>query len=84
MSASPKPDQLRNAIAQVLWNTSALETAQICDALGMPPQPEDAPDPMASKVGYVRRRLIPCNLDQLLEIAQRVEDEYGDGSLSST
>ncbi len=81
MNASPKADQLRNAIAQVLWNPSALETEQICDALGMPPQPEGAPDPMASKVGYVRRRLIPCHLDQLLEIARRVEDEYGDGEL---
>jgi very-short-patch-repair endonuclease len=81
VSTSPKPDQLRNAIAQVLWNPSALETEQICDALGMPPQPEGAPDPMASKVGYVRRRLIPCDLDQLLEIARRVEDEYGDGEL---
>lgn len=81
MSASPKPDQLRNAIAQVLWHTSALETAQICDALGMPPQPEGAADPFASKVSYVRRRLIPCDLDRLIEIAQRVEDEYGDGEL---
>jgi hypothetical protein len=47
----------------------------------MPAQPEDAADPFASKRAYVRRRLIPCNQKQLVEIARKVEDEYEDGEL---
>lgn len=31
--------------------------------------------------GLCPQTLIPCDLDQLLEIAQRLEDEYGDGEL---
>jgi hypothetical protein len=81
VSASPKLDELRNAIAEVLWSTSAYETAQICDALGMPPQPDGGADPFASKRSYVRRRLIQCDRGQLVEIARKVEDEFGGEAL---
>lgn len=81
MSAPPKLDELRNAIAEVLWNTSAYETEPICDALGMPPQPDGGEEPFASKRSYVRRRLIKCDRGQLVEIARRVEDEYGGDEL---
>jgi very-short-patch-repair endonuclease len=78
MSRSPSPNELREAIADVLWaNTKAYETERACDALGMPPAPEDADGPWSSKTVYARGRLIGCPRDQLLDIARKVADEYG-------
>ena len=78
MGRPPKPNELREAIADVLWaNTKAYETERACDALAMPPAPDDVDGPWASKTVYVRSRLIGCPRDQLVDIARKVADEYG-------
>ena len=74
-------DEVREAIGVALYDISAYELEQVCDALGMPPQPEGGADPFASKRSYIRRRLIGCSLDDLLSFVGKIADEYGDEGL---
>lgn len=83
MGRPTNPNELREAIAAVLWsNTKAYEIERACDALGMPSAPEHGGDPWSSKRAYVRGRLIGCPRDQLLEIARKVAAEYGGEDLA--
>jgi Protein of unknown function (DUF559) len=81
MSRQPSLSEVRGAIVDELYEISAYDLKQVCDAFGMPSQPDDADGPMASKRGYVNRRLIGCSLDELLEFVRKVADEYGDEGL---
>jgi hypothetical protein len=75
------PDKIRERIADLLWEkTSAYETEAACDRLKMPPV-LDGTIPMASKRVYVRKRLQRAPLPELMDIAQRIVDEYHDGQL---
>jgi len=81
MTPQVEPDKIREQIAELLWEkTSAYETDAACDRLGMPPV-LDGTSPMSSKRVYVRKRLHRAPLPELLEIAQRVVDEYDDAQL---
>jgi hypothetical protein len=81
VSRQRSPNELRNAIADVLRsNTKAYETEGACDSLGMPPA-SDGADPWTSKIVYVRSRLIRCPREELFEVARKVIDEYGGNEL---
>ncbi|HEV7943824.1 MAG TPA: hypothetical protein VGP17_13630 [Solirubrobacteraceae bacterium] len=81
MTPQVAPDKIREQIADLLWeHTSAYETEEVCDRLGMPPI-LDGTVAMSSKRVYVRKRLQRAPLPELLDIAQRVVDEYHDGKL---
>lgn len=81
MTPRVAPDKIRERIADLLWErTSAYETEAACDRLKMPPV-LDGTIPMASKRVYVRKRLQRAQLSELLDIAQRIVDEYHDGRL---
>lgn len=81
MARKPSMNEVREAIGGALYDISAYELAQVCDALGMPPQPEGGADPFASKRSYVKRRLIGCSIDDLLSFVGKIADEYGDEGL---
>lgn len=73
--------KLRDAIAEVLWaHVKANRLAAVCEYLGLTPQQPDE-DPYNSKRGYVLARLEDKSLPDLMAIARRVIDEYGDDDL---
>lgn len=78
MGRKPSMNEVREAIGGALYGISAYDLEQVCDALGMPPQPEGGADPFASKRSYINRRLIGCSLGDLLSFVGKIADEYGD------
>ncbi|MBK3582355.1 hypothetical protein JHN49_00950 [Streptomyces sp. MBT57] len=73
--------KLRDAIAEALWGyVKANRLAAVCEYLGLAPQGADE-DPFNSKRGYVLARLEDKSLPDLMEIARRVIEEYGDDDL---
>lgn len=74
-------NEVREAIGEALYGISAYHLEQVCDALGMPPQPEGGADPFASKRSYIERRLIGSSLDDLLSFVEKIVEEYGDEGL---
>ncbi len=79
-AVTPTHTQLSEEIAEILWGgTSAHHTAAVGDRLGMPPA-EPGFEPMGSKRGHVRNRLVRVPLEELKEIARRVIEEFPDDS----
>src|SRR5262245_7718223 len=72
--------KLRDAIAEVLYPTSAYELADVCDELGMPPAPNV--DPMFSKRRYVKSRLKGLDDSAMLAIARRLLNEMPNEALA--
>ncbi|MCQ9184711.1 hypothetical protein KMT30_37885 [Streptomyces sp. IBSBF 2953] len=73
--------KLRDAIAEALWaDVKANRLAAVCEYLGLAPQQPDE-DPYNSKRSYVHARLDDKPLPDLMAIARRVVDEYGDDDL---
>lgn len=67
--------QLRTAIVDALYPVSAYELADVCIALGLS-SPDEGKDPYNSKRRYVSRRLPAKTLTELVELGQRVVDNY--------
>lgn len=84
MSPTPAvtPAALREAIAGALHVVKAYELAAACEYLGLEPQKPDE-DPFNSKRIYVRSRLQRKTLSELVDIARRVINEYGDDDLQA-
>jgi hypothetical protein len=73
--------KLRDALAEALWaHVKANRLAAVCEYLGLAPQQPDE-DPYNSKRSYVHTRLEDKPLPDLMAIARRVVDEYGDDDL---
>ncbi|CAM5467662.1 hypothetical protein AQJ54_42690 [Streptomyces griseorubiginosus] len=73
--------KLQDAIAEALWaHVKAQRLAAVCEYLGLAPQQPDE-DPYNSKRSYVHARLEDKPLPDLMAIARRVVDEYGDDGL---
>jgi very-short-patch-repair endonuclease len=74
---------LRDAIAEALWaRVSATDLADVCVALlDLAPRGND--DPMSSKRQYVRQRLMSKTVPELIDLAHKVVEEYGDTDLAA-
>ncbi|QDT48908.1 hypothetical protein Pan258_29550 [Symmachiella dynata] len=72
--------ELVDDIAEVLWaNISAPQLPAVCRRFGMDIGEES--EAYGSKRSYVRKRITAWNRDQLVELAQKVEDTYPSESL---
>jgi very-short-patch-repair endonuclease len=81
MSTTITPVALREAIAETLWSyVKAYDLAEVCQYLGLAPPGKDE-NPSFSKRAYVRSRLQGKGLDELVPLARRVAEEYGDEEL---
>ncbi|MHA6793763.1 hypothetical protein ACVGVM_09640 [Pseudonocardia bannensis] len=76
---------LRDAIAEVLWaRESANDLAAVCvNLLGLDPPQDDNDSPMASKRRYVRQRLMSKSIPEMIDVARKVVEEYGDTDLAA-
>jgi very-short-patch-repair endonuclease len=90
-SESPRPAgnaatraNLRDAIAEALWaRVNANDLADVCVALlGLAPQ-GDTDDPMLSKRRYVKQHLMSKTVPELIDLARKVVEEYGDTDLAA-
>ncbi|MGB6407449.1 MAG: hypothetical protein WBF39_08230, partial [Planococcus donghaensis] len=68
---------LIEAIAETLWNQNARELPEICESIGIDTT-ESTEDPMNSKKKYVRKLLLKKNVTEILIIANKVLNDYGD------
>lgn len=72
--------ELIGEIANVLWiNVSAPQLPAVCRRFGMEDGEES--EAYSSKRSYVRKRITAWQQDQLVELAQQVEDTYPSDSL---
>lgn len=81
MAGAPKPQPMRDAIAESLWlHVKDYDLAEFCERLGLPAQRERE-DPGRSKRGYVKARLNLLGLHELVPIARAVLAEWDDEAL---
>ncbi|SCF22583.1 hypothetical protein GA0070558_16021 [Micromonospora haikouensis] len=66
--------QLRDEIAETLWQVSATKLPDVCRALGL--DDGDVDEAMASKRAYVRSRTSDYTLDQLCQLGSRVVEQH--------
>lgn len=76
---------LREHIAEALWaRVSATDLADVCVVLlGLAPPRDEHDDPMSSKRRYVRQRLMSKTVPELIDLAHKVVEEYGDTELAA-
>src|SRR5215218_9307571 len=74
--------RVMDAIIEALYPISAHELGDECVRLGLAPQGDGEDPPMTSKRAYVRRRLLSHSLEQLPELATRVNDDFETADLS--
>jgi very-short-patch-repair endonuclease len=72
---------LRLAIIEALYPISAHELADACAALGLMPAREGE-DPFSSKKRYISTRLHGRSLSELIDLGQRIAEDYGDDELA--
>src|SRR5688572_21466176 len=72
---------LRLAIIEALYPISAYELADACAALGLMPAREGE-DPFSSKKRYISTRLHGYSLSELIDLGQRIAEDYGDDELA--
>lgn len=67
---------LSEAITTALEDVKAYHLAAECERFGLAPQSPREPDPMSGKARYITRRLRPLSLEQAVEVARRVNEDY--------
>ncbi|MBY3093331.1 abortive infection family protein [Rhizobium laguerreae] len=65
---------LRTAVVEALYPISANMLADVCESLGLDPGTRD--QAFSSKQRYVATRLLKLSREQILEVSQRVLEEY--------
>lgn len=79
--APPKRLEMVEAIAATLYELKAYDLPEYCDRLELPGHPDPDADPQKSKRVYLRARLQPLELSQLIQVARRVLDDFEDPAL---
>lgn len=85
MTAGPKPQALRDAISDALYETKAYTLPARCQALGLDATlgREEEDEAHASKKTYVNKRLAALGLSALLEVAGKILEEQDDDVLEA-
>ena len=72
---------LRQAVVDALYSTSATLLPDVCVSYGLDPGTRD--EAMSSKRTYVMRRLLPLPIARVLEVAHAVSGDYRDAGLAA-